>query len=467
MKNRLFLMFLLLQCINSVAQNRITSKVKMRVDSLVNAEMKSQRIPGLSLIVVRDGKIDFVKGYGYSNLEHKVPVKAETIFQAGSVGKQFTAFAVMLLVQDGKISLDDKLTKYFPDAPSGWDSIAVRNLLNHTSGFGDYTNNLNYRANYTEDSLYQEFKKRPLIFKVGEKQQYSNMGYATLGIIMSKVTGKFYGEFLKDRVFTPLGMTTARIITEEDIVPNRAAGYRLLKDSLKNQEWVSPTLNTTADGSMYVTALDMAKWEAALNAEKLLKKEYYNMMWAPTKLNDGTNENYGFGWSIDSVNDKRILEHNGSWQGFECTIKRYPEQKIAVVVFANLKRASTYKIATRVLRIYQPELSIASLKTISDTEPGVTKRVNEFIINVTEKKLRADQLATELAREIMDSTMQERGSDYFKSKGKFLKSELLSRKELGNDNREYRYRLLFSKEILGLMIQFNKENKIVDLQTSE
>ncbi|WP_072037598.1 serine hydrolase [Flavihumibacter sp. ZG627] len=439
----------------------------MRVDSLVNAEMKSQRIPGLSLIVVRDGKIDFVKGYGYSNLEHKVPVKAETIFQAGSVGKQFTAFAVMLLVQDGKISLDDKLTKYFPDAPSGWDSITVRNLLNHTSGFGDYTNNLHYWANYTEDSLYQEFRKRPLIFKAGEKQQYSNMGYATLGIIIGKAAGKFYGEYLKERVFTPLGMTTARIITEEDIVPNRAAGYRLLNDSLKNQEWVSPTLNTTADGSMYVTALDMAKWEAALNAEKLLKKEYYNMMWAPTKLNDGTNENYGFGWSIDSVNNKRILEHNGSWQGFECTIKRYPEQKIAVVVFANLKRASTYKIATRVLRIYQPELSIASLKTIRDTEPGVTKRVNEFIINVTEKKLRADQLAAELAREIMDSTMQERGSDYFKSKGKFLKSELLSRKELGNDSREYRYRLLFSKEILGLMIQFNKENKIVDLRTSE
>lgn len=467
MKNRLFLIFFFLQCVNSFAQNKIPSKSNMRVDSLVNAEMKSQRIPGLSLIVVRDGKIDFVKGYGYSNLEHKVPVKAETIFQAGSVGKQFTAFAVMLLVQDGKISLDDKLTKYFPDAPSGWDSITVRNLLNHTSGFGDYTNNLHYWANYTEDSLYQEFRKRPLIFKAGEKQQYSNMGYATLGIIIGKAAGKFYGEYLKERVFTPLGMTTARIITEEDIVPNRAAGYRLLNDSLKNQEWVSPTLNTTADGSMYVTALDMAKWEAALNAEKLLKKEYYNMMWAPTKLNDGTNENYGFGWSIDSVNNKRILEHNGSWQGFECTIKRYPEQKIAVVVFANLKRASTYKIATRVLRIYQPELSIASLKTIRDTEPGVTKRVNEFIINVTEKKLRADQLAAELAREIMDSTMQERGSDYFKSKGKFLKSELLSRKELGNDSREYRYRLLFSKEILGLMIQFNKENKIVDLRTSE
>ena len=445
----------------------IAGKLKSRVDSLVNIEMQKQNIPGISVVVLRDGRIDYVKGYGVANIEHNVAVKPETVFQAGSVGKQFTAFAVLLLVQEGKMSLDDKLTKYFPDAPSGWDSITVRNLLNHTSGFGDYTNNFDYRANYTEDSLYQEYRKRPLLFKAGEKQRYSNMGYATLGIIIGKVAGKFYGEYLKERVFTPLGMTTARIITEEDIVPNRAAGYRLLNDSIKNQEWVSPSINTTADGSMYVTALDMAKWEAGLNEGKLLKKEYYDLMWAPTKLNDGTFEQYGFGWSIDSVNGKRIVEHNGSWQGFECTIKRYPEKKIAVVVFANLKRASTYKISTRILQIYQPELSIASLKTIKDTEPGITKLLNGFINSVIEKKLRADQFTTELAAELMDSTTQAEGSEYFKSKGKFLKSELLSRKELGNGTREYRYRLLFSKEILGLMIQFNKENKIVDLQTSE
>ena len=467
MKSELLISFFLLQCFYSFAQNKTTSKINTQVDSLVNAEIKSQRIPGLSLVVVRDGKIDYVKGYGYANLEHKVLVKPETIFQAGSVGKQFTAFAVMLLVQDGKMSLDDKLTKYFPDAPSGWDSITVRNLLNHTSGFGDYTNNFNYWANYTEDSLYQEYKKRPLIFNAGEKQRYSNMGYATLGIIISKVAGKFYGDYLKERVFTPLGMSTARIITEEDIVPNRAAGYRLVNDSIKNQEWVSPTINTTADGSIYVTALDMAKWEAGLNAGKLLKKEYYDMMWAPAKLNDGTIENYGFGWSIDSVNGKRILEHNGSWQGFECTIKRFPEKKTTVVVFANLKRASTYKIATRILRIYQPELSISGAKAIKDTEPHITLLVNEFINNVTEKKMRADQFTTELVSEVMDSAMQVRGSDYFKSKGEFLKSELLSIKELSNGTREYHYRLVFSKEILGFMIQFNKENKIADLQTSE
>src|SRR5690606_3423028 len=124
-----------------------------------------------------------------------------------------------------------------------------------------------------------------------------------------------------------------------------------------NQEWVSPTTNTTADGSLLLSVLDMAKWEAGLNAGKLLKKEYYDLMWTPTKLNDGTFEKYGFGWAIDSLNGKRILQHNGSWQGFESTIKRYPEKKLAVIVFANLKKASTDKIATRVLHIASPELA--------------------------------------------------------------------------------------------------------------
>ncbi|RYG20206.1 MAG: class A beta-lactamase-related serine hydrolase [Chitinophagaceae bacterium] len=467
MKKKLLLLSFCLQCLCGFAQTKSSTKIQLQVDSLVNAELKKQRIPGVSVVIVKDGKIDYVKGFGFSNLEHKVPVKPETIFQAGSVGKQFTSFATMLLVQDGKMSLNDKLTKYFPDAPAGWDSITVRNLLNHTSGFSDYTDDFQYWVNYTEDSLYREFKKRPLLFKSGTKQRYSNMGYATLGIILGKVAGKFYGDFLKERVFAPLGMTTARIISEEDIVPNRAAGYRLVNDSIKNQEWVSPTINTTADGSMYVTALDMAKWEAGLNEGKLLKKEFYDLMWAPTKLNDGTIIPYGFGWSIDSVNEHRILEHNGSWQGFECTLKRYPEKKIAVVVFANLKRASTYKIATKAMRLYAPELDMIGLTAIKDVEPGITKKVDDFINNARTQKLKAEQFAGELGPQLTDSTMQVRASEYFKPKGDYLKSELLSRKTLENGTREYRYRLLFSKERIGLRIVFNKDDKITDMEVTE
>ena len=335
-----------------------SNKLKGLVDSLVKSEMKKQKIPGLSIVVVKDGKIDFSKGYGFSNLEHKVPVKPETIFQSGSVGKQFTAFAIMLLVEDGKLSLEDRLTKFFPEAPAAWDSVTVKNLLTHTGGFGDYPNDFNFRADYNEDSLFRVIRKIPLSFKAGQKSQYSNIGYVTLGLIIGKVTGKFYGDFLKQRIFEPLGMSTARVISEYDIIPNRASGYRMDSGTIKNQRWVSPSINTTADGSLYVTALDMAKWEAALNAGKLLKSESYEAMWSPVKLIDGSTYPYGFGWQIDTVNGKRILHHNGTWQGFESVIRRYPNAKLGIIVFSNLFRSNPAKIATRVMELYQPELLI-------------------------------------------------------------------------------------------------------------
>ena len=432
---------------------------------MVNIEMQKQNIPGISVVIVRNGKIDFVKGYGFSNLEHKVRVKPETIFQTASVGKQFTAFAVMLLVQDGKISLDDKLTKFFPDAPTGWDSITIKNMLNHTSGFGDYIEDFNYQAHYTEDSLYQEFKKRPLLFKAGEKQKYSNMAYATLGIIMSKVVGKFYGDFLKDRVLIPLGMTTARINSEEDIVPNRAAGYRVMNDEIKNQEWVSPTTNTTADGPLLLTVLDMAKWEAGLNTGKLLKKEYYDLMWTPAKLNDGTFAKYGFGWAIDSLNGKQILQHNGSWQGFESTIKRYPEKKIAVIVFANLKRASTDKIATRILQMVSPELAPTRLKPIKDNDPQVRLVVRDFLEKLIDNKVTADMLTPEFGKEFLPYAGET--SSFLKKQGSFKGMELLDRKNVGNDMRKFHYRLFFSMEVLEVIITLNKENKISMMEGRE
>ncbi|WNM18063.1 serine hydrolase domain-containing protein [Flavobacterium capsici] len=441
----------------SLAQSTV-DKLNRSVDSLVFLEMKKQNIPGVSVVIVRDGKIDYVKGYGFSNLEHKVPVKPETIFQTASVGKQFTAFAVMLLVQDGKISLDDKLTKFFPDAPTGWDSITIKNMLNHTSGFGDYIDDFNYQANYTEDSLYHEFKKRPLLFKAGEKQKYSNMAYATLGIIMSKVTGKFYGDFLKERVLIPMGMTTARINSEEDIVPNRAAGYRILNDEIKNQEWVSPTTNTTADGPLILSVLDMAKWEAGLNAGKLLKKEYYDLMWTPTKLNDGTFEKYGFGWAIDSLNGKRILEHNGSWQGFESTIKRYPEKKLAVIVFANLKRARTYKMSTRILQLFQPELSPIKLKPINDNDPKTTKLLGNFVEKLIKNTVTEDMLTTEFGKEFLP--VVEKNSKFLNRQGTFEKMELLDRKNVDNEHSMHHYRLVFSEESIELIFWLTKDNKI-------
>ena len=323
------------------AQNGAATKV----DDYIRAEMKTQQIPGLSLAVIKDGEIVLARGYGLANVEHQVPVKPETIFQSGSIGKQFTATAVMMLVEEGKLGLDDKITKYFAGSPESWNKITVRHLLTHTSGMGDYPKDFDMRRDYTEDELVQLNKKVPLAFEPGEKYSYSNLAYVMLGVLIHKVSGKFYGDFLQERIFKPLDMSTARVISEADIVPNRAAAYRVVNGELKNQNWVSPSLNTTADGALYLTVYDMAKWDAALYTEKLLKRASLEAMWTPVTLNSGKTHPYGFGWTLGQAHGHRIIEHGGSWQGFKSQISRYVDDKLTVVVFANQSRANPAKIA--------------------------------------------------------------------------------------------------------------------------
>jgi CubicO group peptidase (beta-lactamase class C family) len=324
------------------------------VAQYVKTEMARQHIPGIALLVSRNGEIVRALGLGFSNVELQVPVKPETLFQSGSVGKQFTATAIMMLVEEGKISLDDSITKYFPDAPANWKPVTVRNLLSHTGGFTDYPKDFDFRKDYTEDDLLKIVAGIPLAFPPGTKWSYSNLGYLTLGILIHRVTGKFYGDVLEERIFHPLGMQSTRIMSEADIIPNRAAGYRLVKGQLKNQEWVSPTLNTTADGSLYFSIVDLAKWDAALYTEKLLKRSSLEQMWTVVKLNDGkpNSGNYGFGWEITSSHGHRLIDHDGAWQGFKTQISRYVDDKLTVVVLSNLAEANPGEIAEGVAEMY-------------------------------------------------------------------------------------------------------------------
>jgi CubicO group peptidase (beta-lactamase class C family) len=324
------------------------------VTEYVKAEMQRQHIPGLSLLVVKADTIVRAEGFGLSNVELQVPVKPETIFQSGSVGKQFTATAVMMLVEQGKIGLDDPLTKYFADAPAAWKEVTVRELLSHTAGFGDYPKTFDMRRDWTEDEELKLIESIPLAYPPGTKWEYSNFGYVTLGILIHRVTGEFYGDFLQEQIFRPLGMQSTRIISEADIVPNRSAGYRMVKGELKNQEWVSPVVNTTADGSLYFSILDLVKWDAALYTEKLLKRSSLELMWTPVKLKNGevNKGNYGFGWFVDNRNGHRCIHHDGSWQGFETAIDRYVDDRLTVVVLANLADSEPGKISQRVAEMY-------------------------------------------------------------------------------------------------------------------
>ena len=312
------------------------------IDAFVAAEMARQRIPGLSIAVVRHGVLAKVKGYGLANVELAVPATPRTVYQSGSVGKQFTAAAVMMLVEKGALSLDDRIARFLPEAPEAWRDITVRHLLTHTSGMGDYTEKVDLHRDYAPEELLKFAAAQPVEFSPGQKWSYSNSGYMVLGILIQRVSGQFYGDILRDRIFKPLGMDTARVISEADIVPNRAAGYRLVDGALKNQDWVSPSLNTMADGALYFSVLDMAKWDAALYGERLLTRASLQQVFTPARLADGSvyrdedGSGYGFGWFIGEQAGHRRIEHGGSWQGFETHIARYVDDGVTVIVLANL-----------------------------------------------------------------------------------------------------------------------------------
>lgn len=316
--------------------------------------MQKQHIPGVAILVARDGTIVRAEGFGLANVELQVPVKPETVFQSGSMGKQFTATAVMMLVEQGKVGLDDPLTKYFPNAPASWNEVTIRELLSHTAGFTDYPEKFDFRKDWTEDELLKMVESIPLTYPPGTKWEYSNLGYLTLGLLIHRVTGEFYGDFLQERIFKPLDMKTTRIISEADIVPNRAAGYRLVRGELKNQEWVAPMINTTADGSLYFSVLDLAKWDAVLYTEKLLKRSSLDLMWTPVKLKNGqpNKDGYGFGWVVGSRHGHRVVHHDGAWQGFKSAIARYVDDRLTVVVLANLAEAKPGEIAEHVADMY-------------------------------------------------------------------------------------------------------------------
>lgn len=330
------------------------------IDDLVRAEMKKANIPGMAVGIVKNGKTVKLKGYGFANLEHKVPVKPDTIFQSGSVGKQFTSGLVMLLVQEGKLRVDDPITKFFPEAKGKWDGVKVYHLLNHTSGLPNMPyREMDMRKDYTEDELVKLLLDREVVAKPGDSFAYNNGGYVLLGVMVGRVTGTFYGDVLQEKIFQPLGMKTARIITEQDIVLNRAAGYVPSENGLKNQNWVAPKLNTTADGSIYLSLEDMLRWDAGLAPGKLFLPETLKQMWTPTMLNDGSRAmvekfGYGFGWAVTERKKAPMVFHGGSWQGFMSWISRVPERKTTLVLLTNRSGAPLDAIAEKILDLIDP-----------------------------------------------------------------------------------------------------------------
>ena len=316
-------------------------------------------MPGLALGILHRGRLVKATGYGFANVEHRVPVDTATIFQSASVAKQFTAAAILLLQQDGMLTIDDAISRHLERTPDAWRGITVRHLLTSTSGIPDYEQDaaLDLRKDYTEEELLRHFAGRDLLFAPGDDWAYSNSGYVLLGLIIRRVTGAHWSEFLQKRIFDPLQMRTARTISEADIVPNRASGYRVAGGVLKNQEWVAPSLNTTADGSLYFTVMDLAKWDAALDSDALMSDTLKRMMWSPARLNDGTPASYGLGVFLLDEPGRKGVESDGAWQGFRSYVGRFHSESVTVILLANSSSLDAITAGHTIAGLFRPSLA--------------------------------------------------------------------------------------------------------------
>lgn len=358
------------------------------IDRYIEAQLKKQNIPGLALAVVREGKIEKAKGYGLADVELNVPVTERSVFQWASITKQFTATAIMLLVQDGKLKLDDPISRHYAKAPPVWSNVTVRHLLTHTSGIKGYTELANFfgtlRKDYEPNEIIGLVTSHPLDFAPGEKWAYSNTGYYLLGLVIEKASGQSYAEFLAARIFRPLGMDTARVNHQFEIIPNRATGYDFRNDRLWRSEFVSPTQPFSA-GALVGTALDLAKWDAALYTDKILPTPVLEEMWTPVKLNNGKTAPYGYGWQTGELRGHPFVGHGGGIHGFSSFILRLVQDKLTVIVLVN-RGANPQALAASVAGQYISGLTLSSIKAQPDTELQMSERLKQCLFEMAEKK---------------------------------------------------------------------------------
>jgi CubicO group peptidase (beta-lactamase class C family) len=319
-----------------------------QVDKYLKLQMQEHRIPGLTLKIIRDGKAIKTAAYGLANVELNVPTGPETVFEIGSITKQFTAAGILMLAQEGKLSVDDKISKYLKDTPKAWANVTIRHLLTHTSGIKSYTGLDGFQIwrHLTQEQFITAIGKEPMEFQPGDSWKYCNTGFNLLGYIIENVSGKNYWEFMGERVFRPLGMqaTTRRLYSL--VIPNRASGYEQT-----NHVWMNRDTDLTevfSAGAIASTAGDLAKWSVALDGDRLLNAASKAQMWTPVKLNDGKTRKYGFGWNVDTLEGHKNIGHGGSTSGFSASIQRFPDDHLAVIILSNTDEEIATTLAKKV-----------------------------------------------------------------------------------------------------------------------
>lgn len=313
-----------------------------RIDSLAEATLADGRVAAVGIGVKRGDDLLLAEGYGSADLENAVPATAETVYRIGSITKQFTAAAVLQLVEEGRIGLDDPMTDHLPDYPTRGHEVTIRHLLTHTSGIKSYTSLEEWREtmrlDLTDEELVAFFRDEPFDFAPGERFQYSNSGYYLLGMIVEAASGESYRDYLDRHLFEPLGLTGSSYCDERPIIPHRAEGYQVEDGELVNDEPLSMN-HPGAAGALCSTVPDLLAWSEALREGRVVSAASYERMATPATLHDGSTARYGFGLQLGDLEGHRHVSHGGGINGFNAWLAHFPDADLDVVVLSNTNGA--------------------------------------------------------------------------------------------------------------------------------
>jgi len=451
--------------------------VRDSVGTYVRQQMAAWHVPGVAVGVVQNGKVVLASGFGFANIETGATVSANSAFEVLSVGKEFTATAVLMLVDQGKIELESKISKYLPDLPTAWQQVTVRQLLSHTSGLPDYTDApgffQNAAAEATPDELLDPIRDRPLQFTPGARFRYSNTNYFLLGKLISVVSGEPYEAYMSRHVFVPLGMRATRMDDLRDVIPGRVAGYHWIgKDAdrmpafvsgfhgvrnvLQNAVAVSPSRKWAAGG--FITTLnDLLRWDSS----KLLRPETRRLMVTPSPSTAGPAP-YGLGEELHTVRGHPVVGHQGGGLAFNATIARYTRDGVTVIVLCNQTSAPSEAMANHIAALYIP--SLAPEKAILDADLALTGRLRRVLLDAAEGKVDESFFAESASNTV--AFVKATGPRFLGGLGALKSFELLSRRKEGELG-VYRYRAIYDSVTLIWEFKLDAQQRIVSLDPEQ
>jgi CubicO group peptidase (beta-lactamase class C family) len=436
------------------------------VDEFVRTAMSERHIPGAAIAVVKNGKVVKTAGYGLASVEFNVPTTTETVFEIGSVSKQITAAAIMLLVEDGKINLDDKISTILPNTPEAWKNVTTRHLLTHTSGVKSYSSLDGFELNrrLKRDDFIKLLSVQPLDFETGSSYTYSNSGYSLLGYIIETVSGKSYWDFTRERIFTPLGMTKTADRDPKYIIKNRATGYEWQNNQLAGRDY--DLTDVFSAGAIVSTVGDLAKWDAALRGDTLLKKTSKMQMWTPAVLTDGKPYPYGFGFRISDVRGHKLIAHSGQTAGFGANLSRFIDDDLTVIALTNLGETGMGTLlATGIAKIYLPAISLKALKPQTSPDAKLSQTISVVLRERMENKFNPDLLSAELIKSL--STERAKANNQRIAAFGAVKNLTFVGEETVGEKKTYRYKTETPKRILLWRIAVNNEQKISEMTLEE